>query len=115
MDYTKLRLKDFFSLERYKSVLVSLLRTLVVKLEGKNALVYEEPYIIEQYMFRLIQCKMCVNKGSCIHCGCSIPEKMWVREDYCSDGRWGPFMEKEEWEKHKLKYNLKFNVEYDFV
>lgn len=112
MDISKIRLKDFFSLERYRAVLISLLGKILNYLDGDSKL---EIHIIEQYMFRLLQCPQCVSKGSCVHCGCSIPDKMWVKTDYCSDYKWGPFMTKEAWETHKQKYNLKFEIKYDTV
>lgn len=114
MDWSKVRLKDFFSLARYKSVTASMLRFFLDKLEGEDTKL-EEVHVIEQYMFRLLQCPQCVKAGACQHCGCSIPEKMWVRHDHCSNYQWGPFMTKENWEKHKQTYNLKFKVEYDKI
>lgn len=104
-----MRIKDFFSIERYKSVLTWFLRWCLVKLEGKEALDYEQVHIIEQYMFRIIQCRTCVNAGKCEHCGCHIPEKMWVRHDYCSNSKWGPFMDEDAWEKHKQKHKIIFS------
>ena len=76
-----MRLKDFFSLERYKSVLIWLLRTLLNKLDG-----------------------------SCLDCGCKIPAKMFVRTDYCSDGKWLPFMDEKTWNEYKIKNNIKFTL-----
>lgn len=111
MDIKKVRIKDFFSLERYRSVGIFLLRSALKKLEGKEAVKYEEVHIIEQYMFRIISCQTCVNNGACEHCGCAIPEKMWVRTDRCSNGKWGEFMSKEDWSNFKKAFNIKFKIE----
>ena len=111
MKLSSLRLKDFFSLSRYKSVSVYLLRQLLKLLEGKDALEFEQVHIIEQYLFRIIQCSSCVNQGSCVHCGCSIPAKMWVRTDHCSDGKWGEFMSEQDWRAFKIAKGLKFKID----
>jgi hypothetical protein len=102
-----MRLKDFFSLERYKSVLIWLLRTLLNKLDGGNAL---EVFHVEQYMYRLLRCNSCVLNGSCLDCGCKIPAKMFVRTDYCSDGKWLPFMDEKTWNEYKIENNIKFTL-----
>jgi len=80
-----------------------------------------EPYIIEQYMFRLLQCPQCVTKGKCIGtgectgCNCDAWGKMIVPFENCYCGKWGALRTKEDWEKIKNNINLKFKVEYDTV
>lgn len=80
-----------------------------------------EPYIIEQYMFRLLQCPQCVLNGKCIGsgdcegCGCDTWGKMIIPSEKCYCGKWGPMRTKEGWEEIKNNINLKFKVEYDTV
>jgi hypothetical protein len=105
-----MRIKDLFSPARWKSVLVFLLRWSLKKLEGDSALVFEEQHIIEQYMFRFIKCKPCVDAGKCVNCQCAIPAKMWVRHDHCSMGKWGEFMDESNWNNFKKQFNIEFKL-----
>lgn len=106
-----MRIKDIFSPSRWKSFSTYLLRKTLTKLEGENALVYEEVHIIEQYMFRFMKCQDCLLAGKCKHCQCELPAKMWVRHDSCSLGKWGEFMDKGTWETFKKQFNIDFKIE----
>ena len=105
-----MRLKDFFSLERYKAVSISILQKLLQLLDKSETSDYREIHIIEQYMYRLLRCSECVDNKACIHCGCYMPEKAWVRSDYCSEGKWPPFMSKEDWNNYKVEKGIKFSL-----
>lgn len=105
-----MRIKDIFSPSRWKSVFTFLLRWGIKKLEGEDALDFEQVHIIEQYMFRFIKCKDCLNQGKCVNCQCAIPARMWVRHDHCSASKWGEFMSKEDWEKFKKQFNIEFKL-----
>ncbi len=110
MNLSKIRIRDLFLPARWRSVLIYFLKRFLWIFDEDSKI---EIHIIEQYMFRLLQCPKCVAAGSCEHCGCAIPERMWVKTDHCSNYMWGPFMSKEAWEKHKKTYNLQFSVTYE--
>lgn len=82
-----------------------------------------EPHIIEQYMFRMLQCQPCMVEGKCIGkpdgackgCGCDTWAKMMVGFENCVCGSWGPLRTVEDWNKIKQNINLKFNITYDKV
>lgn len=80
----------------------------------------KKPYqihIIEQLMFRFIECQPCINTGHCLECGCSMNDELNKAVDFqasCSDGKWGPIMSKENWIAFKEKNNIKFLVTYNF-
>lgn len=63
-------------------------------------------HIIEQLLIRLYddECRTCVSNGKCHHCGCHMPEKAWNLEDECTNGNWGPVMNKEDWQEYKSQY-----------
>ncbi len=103
-----MRFKDFFTPSRWKSFVTWLLKLIVRKLD--NSEIYLEPYEVEQYMFRLLRCPECVNKGKCIHCGCDTIGRMMNRTDECSDGRWGNFLSKEMWEQYKKDFEVRFTL-----
>ncbi len=106
MDVTKVRLVEYFKPKNWMSVVRSLF----------NYDVYQG-HIIEQMMFRRIECKPCVDAGSCEHCGCSMGDKMAKWADLqaeCSAGKWGKIMNKEDWDAYKTKFNVNFSVTYKF-
>lgn len=84
----------------------------IIWLEGtaSETELYDEPHIIEQYMWRFLRCADCVELGNCKNCKCPTIDKMKVRSDYCKLGKWGAFMPKKEWEEFKLKLKINFNV-----
>ena len=105
-----MRVRDIFSPKRWKSVFVWILQVVLTKLDG-------QPYPpkvheVEQFMYRYLQCPECLAAGVCKHCGCKIPERMHVRRDHCSELKWGPVMTKENWEKYKTDYDIRFSVSY---
>ena len=101
-----MRLKDFFSIERYKSVFIRILKWLLIKLDGNQSC--DQVHVIEQYMYRFLKCKPCLDKGECLVCGCHMPAKMFVRTDYCEDAKWLPFMSETDWNNYKKLNNIKF-------
>lgn len=66
-------------------------------------------HILEQLAWRLVLCYPCYEKGYCTHCGCSFPDKGYVFFEKCSEGKWGPFKNKENWkaQKETFKFELK--------
>lgn len=106
MDLTKIKLIDFFKPKNWMSVLRSF----------STYDVYQG-HIIEQMMFRRLECAPCVRAGSCEHCGCSMGDKLakWADpQAECSAGKWGKMMNKEQWESYKTKFNVNFLVTYNF-
>lgn len=106
MDLSKIKLIEFFKPKNWMSVIRAFI----------NSDVYQA-HIIEQIMFRRIECKPCVDAGSCLHCGCSMSGKVpkWADlQAECSDGKWGKVMSKEAWEKYKKEYNINFSITYKF-
>ena len=65
MDLSKIKLIEFFKPKNWMSVIRAFI----------NSDVYQA-HIIEQIMFRRIECKPCVDAGSCLHCGCSMSGKV---------------------------------------
>lgn len=74
-------------------------------------------HLVEQVMFRYLECSDCVAAGACPHCGCSLKGKLNKMADLkaeCSDGRWGAVMPEDAWEAYKEKHNIKFTLTYNF-
>lgn len=106
MDLSKIKIVEFFKPKNWMSVIRSFF----------NMDVYQG-HIIEQLMFRRIECRPCVLAGSCEHCGCTIGNsfsKMADLKASCSGGKWGPVMSAKEWEAYKAKFNINFSVTYNF-
>ena len=110
-------LEDILSPERWKMVRISMLMKRIVKLERRLARLegvnsdtdlYDEPHIIEQYMWRFLNCANCLELGKCVKCKCPALDKMKVRSDYCKDGKWGPFMKEGPWNEFKKAQGIKF-------
>ena len=94
MDLSKIKLIEFFKPKNWMSVIRAFI----------NSDVYQA-HIIEQIMFRRIECKPCVDAGSCLHCGCSMSGKVpkWADlQAECSDGI-GEYVKKGE-NKDKAEY-----------
>jgi hypothetical protein len=51
--------------------------------------------------YRAEKCSDCVEAGSCLHCGCSTPENMYARSNWCSAGKWPAHENDEDFVKHK--------------
>lgn len=58
---------------------------------------------IEQVVYRqsFAECKKCVEKGECIHCGCKSPELFFDKEMVCSGGNWQEMKTPEDWAEYK--------------
>ncbi len=84
-------------------------------------------HIIEQLMYRSMRCKdclvidnhpdypgkaVCIGKQGCEGCTCDTWGKMLLREETCTCNAWGPFRSKEDWEEYKIKYQIKFLLEF---
>lgn len=142
MALSKIKIKDIFSPERWRSVSIYLARKyskvlfdyvekhepskksdlkpgtpIILDEDGirriNTALDFEQVHIIEQYMYRFLACNKCLEEGKCINCSCAIPAKMFVRSDYCSLRYWEAFKDKETWEKYKKALGIKFNLTYN--
>ena len=80
-----------------------------------------EREFVEQLMFRMTteECKPCLDKGTCIVCGCKTYPKMILKESECAhldeygSPLWGQMLPKKEWEEYKelvgLEFYRKFN------
>lgn len=57
-------------------------------------------------------CKSCIEAGHCLHCGCSMPAAMYVKDNECSAGHWEGFkpFNKEEWEEYKKLYDIQIKI-----
>ena len=107
-----MKVKDFFSLSRYKAVIIFILKKILRRLgETETYLKFHE---IEQYHFRMLRCPDCVIKTKCVGCGCHTEGRMNNKTDYCSKGKWGMFFDKEQWDDYKQRFNVKFTLEGDF-
>lgn len=107
-----MRAIDFISPRRWRSFIIYLTRKWLNFIDGSEWT--PEVWEVEQYMYRYLRCPACMDLGECTHCGCAIPERMHVRTDYCSAGRWGKFKTKGEWEKFKKDKKIKFVLYGDF-
>lgn len=69
--------------------------------------VYPE-HRMEQYFLRKSteECQPCIKAGHCLKCGCDIQAKMRVPSETCTDGFWGPYLSKAEYEKEKEKWGI---------
>lgn len=103
---TNTRFQDWINPEKWKSVLVFLLKKLLKYLDGSE--VYLEPWEVEQYHFRLLMCETCVENKKCTNCGCDTLAKMNNRKETCSKGRWPKFKTKEDWESFKTTQGIIF-------
>lgn len=105
------RFIDVINPVRWKSYFVYLLRKFLKGLDESDWT--PEIHEIEQYHFRLLSCPDCVGFGTCVHCGCKVPERMWNRKETCSEMKWQQFMDKDSWEKHKKAYGITFKINYE--
>ena len=67
-------------------------------------------HIIEQIMYRTLVCNDCMENGKCKHCGCNTPALFYSYFLSCSEGKWGPFMNKKNWAEYKRLLQIKFKL-----
>ena len=105
----KIRLIDLITPSRWRSFSISMMKKY---LESQGEIPEYSASSIEQIHYRLLVkgCQPCVESGSCEHCGCMIPDRMFVLSDYCSGGHWGKFLSEEEWEKYKVTNKVVFSM-----
>lgn len=107
MDYRKIRLKDVLSPKKWAIVADAYAK----KFQGVSLELCEEVMMLhhmgdtdmahnlaksvgqsvkycEVVVSRADACRPCVENGSCLHCGCSMPEAMFSMENECSEGKW---------------------------
>ena len=57
-------------------------------------------HIKVQAQERAVICKPCLDNGSCTACGCKTPAVFYAPHKSCKLGKWGPMMNKAQWETH---------------
>lgn len=65
----------------------------------------------EIVVYRSIMCRECLEKGSCVNCGCKSPDNFMVLENWCSAGNWNQTTI-DQWNEYKERTGLKFEIEY---
>lgn len=97
MDIKKTKFKDWVNPKKWFAVFRSV----------KNQRVVPPMHEMEQYVYRSVVCKPCVENGNCLFCGCTTLPKMLDPKGMCDNAEtgfmWGPIMEKEKWENYKKK------------
>lgn len=101
-DLSKIRLRDVVNPRKWFAFLQGYIMTKFVSLE-----------YCEQVVYRSIMCTPCVKKGSCIDCGCTMPDAIMARNNYCSEGMWGPMYPDARWKEYKANTGLHFKVDID--
>lgn len=109
-----IRFRDIIDPERWRAVIVFLLKRCLRAL-GPDDTPYLERHEVEQLALRFLDkdCSICLDKGSCTHCGCHTEGRMNGWGDSCSAGNWGPVVDKEIWNKRKRDLNIKFSITYN--
>ncbi len=64
----------------------------------------------EQVVDRSIKCSDCVAAGKCSHCGCSMPGAILAKDNFCSQGKWGPMLDQQNWDKYKERNDIKIEI-----
>jgi len=107
-----MKAKYFFMPDRWRSYFIYLLQTLLKKLDGSSWA--PEQHVVEQLMYRYIECSDCVEAGKCIHsdCECLMPERANVKTDICptKPPKWGPVLDKKLWNDYKISEGIYFNL-----
>lgn len=107
MDFKKTKLKDWVNPQKWLSVLRS------VNNQKKVIPLHE----MEQYVYRKLVCRPCVENGNCLYCGCTTLPKMMDPKGVCDNVetgfRWGPVMSKETWENYKRKTGTDLQLVFD--
>lgn len=109
---TGTRFKDYYSLSRYKSFYVYLLKR-QLKFFGASEYYLSESELV-QYAYRVAKCYECVKQGKCIECKCDTIGRMNNQFDTCSAEKWGVMFTEEEYQKLKRDGSfdcLNFKVE----
>ena len=78
----------------------------------KDGLKMLEQWKKEQIVWRLEKAKTCVNNGSCLYCGCAMPQRAYANVG-CEDPDrkcYPEMMDKEEWEKFKQENNITVKI-----
>ena len=105
------QLKFYFMPDRWRSFAIHLLRELLKRVDESEWT--PEVHEVEQYMFRYLRCKDCMDAGECQYsdCKCKMPERAHVRTDFCPTTRWGPFKKtKKDWDAFKATSGLEFVI-----
>lgn len=102
------RLKDIISPERWKQVIIYLLKKLLRKLDNSAILLTKSELL--QYAYRAAKCTPCLYNGTCLHCGCNTAGKMSNKSDVCSMEYWGMFMTDKEMEEFLKENEFIFDV-----
>lgn len=71
-------------------------------------------HVLEQLFLRRYdeECRACVAKGSCVHCGCNM-RKIYTPGDSCSNGNWGAMeMDAEKYRKIREAFPVRIEIKY---
>ena len=105
-NWRKIKLLDIINPVKWWSMIDSWLT--------KRYSVFASVHVIEQIHYRFLNCpaclkaKACIGQGDCEGCGCDIPDKMLVLWETDDCGKWGPVLDKEEWEEYKRVNEVTF-------
>lgn len=83
---------------------------------NKYSSTYSQVHVVEQLMYRFLNCSNCLAANKCIGdgtnegCGCVLPDKMVVLWETDHLGKWGPVMGPKEWEEYKKRLEVKFTL-----
>lgn len=103
MELRNVRLKDVLNPRKWVSVVVSYYTSRFLYTLSD----------VEQIHYRMLECSDCMERGSCIHCGCDMV-KLLNKEETCSAGKWGPTKSKEDWKAYKKEHGIKFGLKTNF-
>ena len=128
MDIRKIRLIDVINPIKWRAVIVSFFKRRrgvdlefcrkAVNISNKMGESFgqifartkgQDLWYCELVTYRAMICSSCVNKGSCYHCGCTVPDNMLDKNNFCSATMWGPMNSQEEWEYYKKVYKIDFS------
>lgn len=71
-------------------------------------------HIVEQMVLRMYdsECRECMARGSCVHCGCDM-SKVWVPWERCSADNWGEMiLDADEYRRVRLEAPVMIEVRY---
>ena len=103
--------KDILDPDKWRAWASWMLKVGLQKLGSSEILL--EHWEIEQYMYRLIMCKDCIDAGKCAHCGCDIMGLISDQKSSCSAGKWAPMLPDYQWEDFKEKHGIKIVIKYE--
>lgn len=82
--------------------------------DGETLVVTNEKLqsFIEQVIYRqsFAECKKCMEKGECIHCGCKSPELFYDELMVCSGGNWQEMKSPEDWQEYKKDIGIEITT-----